>query len=80
MQKASGKTQKSQEINIKFTITDCSNFDKRCSGAHFVSLLLYYLTIAILVIIKRSLLFAGHSIQFRILNLGLSINFRLKSE
>ena len=30
------------EIGIKFTITDCSNFDKRCSGAHFVSFLFYY--------------------------------------
>ena len=27
---------------FKFTITDCSNFDKQCSGAHFVSLLFYY--------------------------------------
>ena len=26
----------------KFTITDCSYFDKRCSGAHFVSFLSYY--------------------------------------
>ena len=31
-----------QVIHIKFTITDCSNFDKRCSGAHFVSFLFYY--------------------------------------
>ena len=36
------ETQKSQEIGIKFTITDSSNFDKRCSGAHFVSFLFYY--------------------------------------
>ena len=34
--------QKSQEIGIKFTTIDCSNFDKRCSGAHFVSFLFYY--------------------------------------
>ena len=33
---------KSQEICIKFTITDCSNSDKRCSDAHFVPLLFYY--------------------------------------
>ena len=26
---------KSQEIGFEFTITDCTNFDKRCSGAHF---------------------------------------------
>ena len=32
----------SQEIGIKFTIIDCSNFDKRCSGTHFVSFLVYY--------------------------------------
>ena len=36
------KTQKSQEIDIKFTITDHSNFDKRCSGAHFVYFLFCY--------------------------------------
>ena len=30
------------EIGMKFTITDCSDFDKRCSGAHFVSFLFYY--------------------------------------
>ena len=44
-------TQKSQEIGIKFTITDCSNFDKWYSGAHFVSFLFYYycnLTIVLL--------------------------------
>ena len=35
-------THKSQEIGIKFTITDCSNFDKRCSGARIVSSLFYY--------------------------------------
>ena len=35
-------TQKSQEIGIKLTITHCPNFDKQCSGAHFVSFLLYY--------------------------------------
>ena len=35
-------TQKSQEIGIKFKIIDSSNFDKRCSGAHFVSFLFYY--------------------------------------
>ena len=35
------KPKKSQEIGIKFTSTDCSNFDKRCSGAHFVSFLFY---------------------------------------
>ena len=34
---------KNQEIGIKFTITDCSNFDKRCSSAHFVSFLFYYI-------------------------------------
>ena len=34
--------QKSQEICIKFTITDCSNFDKRCSGAYFVPFLFYH--------------------------------------
>ena len=41
------KTQKSQEIDIKFTITDYSNFYKRCSRPHFLSflciLLLLYL-------------------------------------
>ena len=36
------ETKKSQEIVIKFTFTDYSNFDKRCSGAHFVSFLFYY--------------------------------------
>ena len=36
------QTPKSQEIGIKFTVTDCSNFDERCSGAHFVSFLFYY--------------------------------------
>ena len=38
--RASGMNQKSQEIGIKFTIIDYSNFDKQCSGAHFVSFLL----------------------------------------
>ena len=33
---------KGHEIVIKFTNTDCSNFDKRCSGANFVSFLFYY--------------------------------------
>ena len=37
---------KIQEIGIRFIITDCSNFEKRCSGAHFVSFLFcYYCTI-----------------------------------
>ena len=36
------KPLKSQEISIKFTVTDCFNFEKRCSGAHFVSFLFYY--------------------------------------
>ena len=36
------KPKKSQEIGIKLTITDCSNFENRCSGAHFVSFLSYY--------------------------------------
>ena len=31
-----------QESGIKFTITDCSNLDKWCSGAHFLSSLSYY--------------------------------------
>ena len=36
------KLKKSQEIGIEFTITDCSNFDKRCSGAlsYFVTTVL----------------------------------------
>ena len=33
---------KSQEIFVKFTIAECSNFDKRCSNAHFVPFLFYY--------------------------------------
>ena len=33
--------EKSQEIGTKFTFIDCSNFDKRRSGAHFVSFLFY---------------------------------------
>ena len=38
--------QKSQEIGIKFTTIDSSNFDKRFSGAHFVSFLFcYYCTV-----------------------------------
>ena len=41
-QKASDITQKSQEIGIKLTITDYSNFDKWCSDAHFVSFLFPY--------------------------------------
>ena len=36
------KTQNSQEIGIKFTIADLSNLEKWCSGAHFVSFLIYY--------------------------------------
>ena len=32
----------SQEIGIKFTITDCSIIDKRCSVPHFLSFLFYY--------------------------------------
>ena len=40
-QKASGMNPKSQEIGMKYTITDCSNFDKQCSSAHFVSFLFY---------------------------------------
>ena len=36
------QTKKSQEIGIKFTITDCSNFDKQSSGAHFLSFLFYH--------------------------------------
>ena len=36
---------KSQEIGIKFTITDCSNFDKGCSGAHLC--LSYFITTVI---------------------------------
>ena len=28
--KASGINKKSEEIDIKFTITDCFNFDKQC--------------------------------------------------
>ena len=35
------QTQKSQETGNKFTVTDCSNFEKRCSGAHLVSFLFY---------------------------------------
>jgi len=31
-----------QEISIKFTITDCQNFDKRCSCTHFSSFFFYY--------------------------------------
>ena len=30
---------KGEEIGIKFIITDCSNIDKQCSSAHFVSFL-----------------------------------------
>ena len=36
------KNPKSQEIGIEFTTTDCSNFDKRCSDAHFMTFLFYY--------------------------------------
>ena len=35
-------TLKSQEIGIRFTITDCSNFDKQSSSAHFC--LSYFIT------------------------------------
>ena len=41
-QKAKGINPKNQEIGIKFTIIECSNFDEQCSGAHFVSFLFYY--------------------------------------
>ena len=34
--------QESQEIDIKFTITEGSNFDNQCSSAHFVSFLFYF--------------------------------------
>ena len=40
------KSQNSQDIGIKFTIIDCSNFDKRCSGAHLVSFLSYHCCLA----------------------------------
>ena len=36
------KKQKQWKIEFKFTTTDFSNFDKRWSDAHFVSLLSYY--------------------------------------
>ena len=36
------KPRKSQEIGITFTIIDSLTFDKRCSGANFVSFLFYY--------------------------------------
>ena len=39
------KPKKSQEIGIKFTITDRSNFDKGCPGDHFVFLILLLLYI-----------------------------------
>ena len=36
------QTPKSQNDWIKFTIVDCSNFDKQCSDAHFVPFLFHY--------------------------------------
>ena len=36
------KQKKSQEIGINFTITDCSNFDERCSGV--ILCLSYFIT------------------------------------
>ena len=37
-----GYKPKKRQVGIKFIITDCSNFDKRRSGAHFVSFLFQY--------------------------------------
>ena len=37
------QTKKFKKLALKFTITDCSNFDKRFSGAHFVSVFLILL-------------------------------------
>jgi hypothetical protein len=33
-------------MDVKFTTTDLSNCDKRCSDAHFVSFLFHYLPVA----------------------------------
>ena len=63
-------TQKGQEIGIKFTITDCSNFDKRCSGAHFcvfLILLLMYVQFRIVLCLQKVGIILQNKVHFIII-------------